>query len=37
VLVTSLSNANSMMHPAPTVLNAGRIESKSPFEYYSKA
>ena len=36
VLVTSLSNANSMMHPAPTVLNAGRIESKSPFEYYSE-
>jgi opine dehydrogenase len=25
-----------MMHPAPTLLNAGRIESRSPFEYYSE-
>lgn len=36
VLITSLNNANAMMHPAPTILNAGRIECKSPFEYYSE-
>ena len=36
VLVTSLNNGNAMMHPAPTLLNAGRIESQSPFEYYSE-
>jgi opine dehydrogenase len=36
VLVTSLNNGNAMMHPAPTLLNAGRIESQSPFQYYSK-
>jgi opine dehydrogenase len=24
-----------MVHPAPTLLNAGRIESQSPFDYYS--
>ena len=36
VLITSLSNANAMMHPAPTVLNAGRIECKTDFEYYSE-
>lgn len=36
VLSTSLSNGNAMMHPAPTLLNAGRIESQSPFEYYSE-
>lgn len=35
ILVTSLNNANAMMHPAPTLLNAGRIESKSSFNYYS--
>jgi opine dehydrogenase len=35
VLVTSLMNANAMMHPAPTLLNAGRIESQTSFEYYS--
>ena len=35
ILYTSLSNTNSMMHPAPTLLNAGRIESKSPFDYYT--
>jgi opine dehydrogenase len=34
VLVTSLSNANAMMHPAPTILNAGRIECKECFDYY---
>jgi len=28
VLVTSLTNGNAMMHPAPTLLNAGRIESE---------
>jgi len=36
VLFTSLSNPNAMVHPAPTLLNAGRIESQSPFEYYSE-
>jgi opine dehydrogenase len=36
VLFTSLNNVNAMMHPAPTLLNAGRIESRSPFEYYSE-
>jgi opine dehydrogenase len=36
VLITSLSNANAMMHPAPTLLNAGRIECQAPFEYYSE-
>jgi opine dehydrogenase len=36
VLITSLNNANAMMHPAPTVLNAGRIECKTDFEYYSE-
>jgi opine dehydrogenase len=35
VLVTSLCNPNAMVHPAPTLLNAGRIESQSPFDYYS--
>jgi opine dehydrogenase len=35
VLYTSLSNANSMMHPTPTLLNAGRIESKTSFDYYT--
>lgn len=34
VLITSLNNANAMMHPAPTILNAGRIECKEPFDYY---
>jgi opine dehydrogenase len=36
VLVTGLTNGNAMMHPAPTLLNAGRIESQSSFEYYSE-
>lgn len=34
VLITSLNNANAMMHPAPTILNAGRIECKESFDYY---
>lgn len=34
VLQTSLTNMNAMMHPAPTLLNAGRIESRASFEYY---
>jgi opine dehydrogenase len=34
VLITSLNNANAMMHPAPTILNAGRIECKDAFDYY---
>lgn len=36
VLQTSLTNMNAMMHPAPTLLNAGRIESRAAFEYYSE-
>lgn len=36
ILHTSLNNVNSMMHPAPTLLNAGRIECKAPFDYYSE-
>ncbi len=36
VLVTSLMNGNAMMHPGPTVLNAGRIECNAEFEYYSE-
>ena len=36
VLFTSLNNGNAMMHPGPTLLNAGRIECKSPFEYYTE-
>jgi opine dehydrogenase len=35
VLNTSLNNLNAMMHPIPTLLNAGRIESRSAFDYYS--
>jgi opine dehydrogenase len=35
VLHTSLNNPNAMLHPTPTLLNAGRIESRSPFDYYS--
>jgi opine dehydrogenase len=36
VLQTSLTNMNAMMHPAPTLLNAGRIESRAAFEYYGE-
>lgn len=35
VLHTSLGNVNAMMHPAPTILNAARIESQTPFDYYT--
>lgn len=35
VLFTSLHNIGAIFHPAPMVLNTGRIEAKSlPFEYY---
>ena len=34
VLETSLSNANSIMHPAPTLLNTSLIESDSDWLYY---
>ncbi len=34
VLQTSLDNIGAIFHPAPTILNAARIESGSPFEYY---
>ena len=35
VLLTSLNNTTAMVHPVPMILNAGRIESGVPFEYYS--
>ncbi len=34
VLETSLSNANAMMHPAPTLLNTSLIESDHDWLYY---
>lgn len=34
VIRASLDNINAFVHPAPTILNTGRIESKTPFEYY---
>ncbi|MCP4622091.1 MAG: NADP transhydrogenase subunit alpha [bacterium] len=34
VLATSLSNANAMMHPAPTLLNTSLIESGHDWRYY---
>lgn len=34
VLQTSLENLNAMMHPAPTILNTGRIDSQEDFLYY---
>lgn len=34
VLATSLSNANAMMHPAPTLLNTSLIESGRDWRYY---
>lgn len=34
VLRTGLENMNAMMHPAPTILNTGRIESQEDFLYY---
>jgi opine dehydrogenase len=34
VLETSLSNVGGIFHPAPLLLNAGRIESGQTFDYY---
>ncbi|MBT4269486.1 MAG: NADP transhydrogenase subunit alpha [Deltaproteobacteria bacterium] len=34
ILETSLGNLNSMMHPGPTLLNTGRIDSQTDFLYY---
>ncbi|GAA0737556.1 NAD/NADP octopine/nopaline dehydrogenase family protein [Clostridium oceanicum] len=34
VLITSLENINAMLHPAPTILNAGRIDSQEDWLYY---
>ncbi|MDY3867935.1 MAG: NAD/NADP octopine/nopaline dehydrogenase family protein [Pyramidobacter sp.] len=34
VIRTSLENINAYVHPAPSILNTGRIESGTPFEYY---
>ncbi|MFE8696416.1 NAD/NADP octopine/nopaline dehydrogenase family protein [Cytobacillus sp. FJAT-53684] len=36
VLYTSLNNLGAMVHPVPTLLNAGRIESQQSFDYYSE-
>lgn len=36
IIYTSINNVNAMMHPGPTLLNAGRVESMSPFFYYSE-
>ncbi|EKP93752.1 NAD/NADP octopine/nopaline dehydrogenase family protein [Thermaerobacter subterraneus] len=34
VLETSLDNIGAVFHPAPLLLNAARVESGEPFEYY---
>ncbi len=34
VLETSLDNIGAIFHPGPTLLNAARIESGRPFDYY---
>lgn len=34
VLKVSLNNLRALVHPAPCILNTGRIESGTPFEYY---
>jgi opine dehydrogenase len=34
IIRVSLDNLNAFMHPAPTLLNTGRIESGADFEYY---
>ncbi len=34
VLQTSFDNIGAIFHPAPTLLNAARIEGRTPFEYY---
>lgn len=34
VLETSFGNINAMVHPIPTMLNAARCETSSPFDYY---
>lgn len=31
VIRASLDNINAFVHPAPTILNTGRIESKTPL------
>ncbi|MGH2680360.1 MAG: NAD/NADP octopine/nopaline dehydrogenase family protein [Actinomycetota bacterium] len=36
VLHSGLSNMNAILHVAPVVVNAGRIESGSPFDYYGE-
>lgn len=36
VLHTGLSNMNAILHLAPMVLNAGRIEIGSPFDFYGE-
>ena len=34
IIRVSLDNLNAFVHPAPTILNTGRIESGIDFEYY---
>ncbi len=36
VLENSLSNFNHQLHPAPILLNAGRVESKEAFYFYKE-
>lgn len=36
VLHTGLSNMNAILHVAPMVLNAGRVESGPPFDFYGE-
>jgi opine dehydrogenase len=33
---TSLTNIGMLFHPAPTLLNVGRMESGQPFDYYTE-
>ncbi|HSQ89566.1 NAD/NADP octopine/nopaline dehydrogenase family protein [Romboutsia sp.] len=34
IVHVGLDNMNAFVHPAPTILNTGRIESGVPFQYY---
>lgn len=36
VFYTSLNNLGAMLHPVPTLLNTGRIESQQIFDYYGE-
>jgi len=34
IIRISLDNLNAIVHPGPTILNTGRIESNIPYQYY---